>query len=184
MKWAAWIRAYAAHADPATATTNLVALVIASNGPFYPIYVLALIGWDRSGAWLTMLATPCFALVPMVSRRHLVAGRAALPFVGIANTIWCTILLGSESGVALFLLPCIVLTALQFRHDERWAMLLLLGSAIAAQIGLAEFPPIGLMHLHTDQAAALARLNKISVATLMGFLALKLATLPRPSSTR
>jgi hypothetical protein len=43
MTVAAWLRRYAAHPDPATATANLVALVVASNGPFYPLYVLALV---------------------------------------------------------------------------------------------------------------------------------------------
>jgi hypothetical protein len=170
-----WLRRYAAHADPATAAANLVALVVAGNGPFYPLYVLALIGWEHNGAWLTMVASPFFASVPALSRRWSWAGRAALPAIGVANTVWCSALLGSASGVGLFLLPCIVLPALLFRGDERWVMLLLVGVAIGAQIWLTEFPLGGWMELSDAGTAALARLNAISVATLSGFVALQLA---------
>jgi hypothetical protein len=88
-----WPGRYVGHPDPATAAANLVALVVAGNGPFYPLYVLALIGWDHDGAWLTMLATPFFAAVPAVSRWRSWAGRGALPLVGIANTVWCSALI-------------------------------------------------------------------------------------------
>jgi hypothetical protein len=87
MRAAAWLRRYAAHPDPATAATNVVALVVASNGPFYPLYVLALIGWDHTGAWLTMLASPLFLVVPALSRASPRAGRAALPLIDITNTV-------------------------------------------------------------------------------------------------
>jgi hypothetical protein len=63
----AWLRRYAAHPGPKTAAANLVALVIAGNGPFYPLYVLALIGWDRAGAWKSVLASPLFFAVPALS---------------------------------------------------------------------------------------------------------------------
>lgn len=174
-----WLRRYAAHPDPATAATNLVALVVAGNGPFYPLYALPLIGWDHSGAWLTMLASPFFASVPALSRRHCCAGRAALPAIGIVNTVWCSALLGSASAVGLFLLPCIVLATLLFRDKERWLMLLLIGAALGAEVWLTEFPFVGLMHLSDAQNAAMARLDAISVTTLSGFVALQLATVLR-----
>lgn len=175
MTLAGWLRSYSAHPDRATAASNLVALVVAGNGPFYPLYVQALIGWDNPCAWLTMLASPFFALVPALSRRYSRAGRAALPLIGIVNTVWCSALLGSASAVELFLLPCIVLAALLFRRDERWVALLLMGLAIGAQVWLTEVPLIGLMELSANQAASLARLDVISVATLTGFVALTLA---------
>jgi hypothetical protein len=184
MKLTGWLRRYIGHPDPATAASNLVALVVASNGPFYPLYVQALIGWDRTGAWWTMLASPLFALVPVVARRSPRAGRAALPLVGIANTVWCSTLLGSASVVGLFLLPCIALAALLFRREERRLALLLMGLAIGAEIWLVESPMTGLMALNTGQAAALARLNTVSVATLTGFIALTLANLLQASHAR
>jgi hypothetical protein len=174
-----WLRRYAAHPDPATAASNLVALVVGGNGPFYPLYALALIGWHHSGAWATMLATPGFLLVPSLSRRHAAAGRVALPLIGIVNTIWCTALLGTASEVGLFVFPCIALTVLLFRDDERPRGLLLMALAIGTQIWMVEFPMKGLMDLRADQASDLARLNAISVATLIGFVALTLAGLLR-----
>jgi hypothetical protein len=181
MRWADWLRGYVAHADPATAASNRVAMVIAGNGPFYPVYVLALIGWENAGVWLTMLASPFFMLVPTIARRHPALGRASVPLIGIANTVWCTMLLGSGSAVDLFLLPCIALTALQFRDEERWIMLSVLGLAVGALIFLIEFPLIGLMDLDAGQNAALLRLNTISVTTLTAFLAFTLAGLLRKS---
>lgn len=175
MTLSGWLGRYAAHCDPATAAANLVALVVAGNGPFYPMYVLALIGWDHGGAWLTMLASPCFALVPALSRRWPRGGRAALPLVGVVNTVWCAVLLGTASAVGLFLLPCIVLAALLFRDDERGLMWWVMGLAVAAVAWLTEFPLSGLMDLTEAQAAALARLDAISVATLSGFVALQMA---------
>jgi hypothetical protein len=175
MTAAGWLRRYAAHADPATAAANLVALVVAGNGPFYPLYVGALIGWDRTGVWLTMLASPVFFLVPAISRRHSRAGRAALPMIGIVNTVWCSVLFGCESGELLFQLPCIMLAALLYRDDERGLSLLLMGLAIGAVVLLTEFSFGGRMALTGDAAAALARLNLISAATLTGFISLTLA---------
>ena len=175
MKAVAWLRRYAAHPDPATAVANLVALVVASNGPFYPLYVLALIGWDRAGAWLTMLASPLFFAVPALSRLSPRAARLALPLIGIANTVWCAALFGPASGIALFLLPCIVLALLVPHADERRLALALAGLAIACMIVLTEFSFGGLMVVGPSAAASLARLNLLSATTLTAFVALSLA---------
>jgi hypothetical protein len=175
MKAVAWLRRYAAHPDPATAVANLVALVVASNGPFYPLYVLALLGWDRAGAWLTMLASPLFFAVPALSRAAPRAGRVALPLIGIANTVWCAALFGPASGIALFLLPCIMLAILVPHADERRAALFLAALAIACMIFLTEFSFGGLMVVDPSAAASLARLNLLSVTTLTAFVALSLA---------
>ena len=171
----AWLRRYAAHPDPATAVANLVALVVAGNGPFYPLYVLALIGWDRAGAWLTMLASPLFFAVPALSRGSPRAARMALPLIGIANTVWCAALFGPTSGIALFLLPCIVLALLVPHTDERYLALPLAGLAIACMIVLTEFSFSGLMYVEPTAAASLARLNLLSGTILTAFVALSLA---------
>jgi hypothetical protein len=171
----AWLRRYAAHADPKTAAANLVALVIAGNGPFYPLYVLALIGWDRAGAWLSMLASPLFFAVPALSRGSPRAARVALPLIGIANTVWCAALFGPASLIALFLLPCIMLAILVPHADERCLALVLAGLAIACMILLMEFSFAGLMVVGPSAAASLARLNLLSVTILTAFVALSLA---------
>jgi hypothetical protein len=181
MKVAAWLRRYSAHPDPATAAVNFVALVLAGNGPFYPLYALALIGSGRAGAWLTTFASPFFFAVPALSRRHPLAGRTALPMIGIANTVWCAALLGCGSEVQLFLLPCIALAALLSGRDERRLALFLTGLPLGVLIALTELPLAGLMQLGRDELAALARLNTISAGTLTGFLALTLANVLRGS---
>jgi hypothetical protein len=177
MKAVAWLRRYAGHPDPATAAANLVALVVASNGPFYPLYVLALIGWDRVGVWLTMLASPLFFAVPALSRGSPRAARVALPLIGIVNTVWCTALFGSASGVALFLLPCIMLAVLVPHADERRLALFLAGLAIACMIILTESSFGSLIVVGPAAAASLARLNLLSVTMLTAFVALNLANI-------
>jgi hypothetical protein len=186
MKAAIWLRRYAAHPDPLTSAANFVALVVAGNGPFYPVYVMALIGWDRAGAWLSMLASPLFFAVPAISRLSPRAGRAALPLIGIANAAWCAELFGSASGVGLFLLPCITLAMVLLCADDRWLALSLAGSAIACLTLLTEYSLPGLMALPPAAAATLTRLNLISVATLTAFVALTLAKAWQlhPSDTR
>jgi hypothetical protein len=178
----AWFRVYAAHADPSTAAANLVSLVVAGNGPFYPLYVLAAIGRADARACLTVLASPLFLAIPALSRRSSVAGRLALPLAGTLNTLWCVALFGSDSSVGLFLLPCIVLAVLLFRIEERGTRLLLIGLVLTAQIALSEKHFVGLVPLGPGDAASLARLNSISVATLMAFIAITLARLVRGES--
>jgi len=110
MKILALCRTYPAHPDPATAAANLIALVVALNGPFYPLYVIGVIGWSGLPTFATMLASPLFFAVPWVSRRNSLAGRVALPLIGTANSMWCAKLLGIASGVQLFCIHCFIAT--------------------------------------------------------------------------
>lgn len=64
-----WLARYRAHPDPAVQTANTVALVVGSNGPFYPLYVWWLVPETGLIPLLTMLATPFFLAVPLVKRR-------------------------------------------------------------------------------------------------------------------
>ena len=174
MSWLARHRAYAAHADPAAAAANFIALVIAWNGPFYPLYIVALAGWPGAQLLLSMLATPCFFAVPWLGRHYPAAGRAALPLIGTANTLWCTKLLGAACGVGLFFLPCLVLAALLFRRRERWIGGIVLVIALAAfLVPGSRLAPI--LVFAPEDAARLANLNLISVALLLALIALQLA---------
>ena len=60
------IGAYAANDEPLAAAGNKVALVLAGNAPFYPLYVIALAGSDGM-PWLlmTLLAFPIFLMVEL-----------------------------------------------------------------------------------------------------------------------
>lgn len=174
---------YAANSDPAARAVNLISLVLAWNGPLYPVYVLALVGRDAL-PWglLTLLVTPLFYLVPWLNRRSSRAGRVALPVVGALNTVWCVKLFGIESGVGFFLYPCIVLAALLYREREYWLMLPLLGLTLV--LGFIPAAAYGqpILHLTADAAARLSALNAGSVAFLLGFIALKFAEAMRAAA--
>ena len=172
-------RAYAAHPDPATAAINTVALVLAWNGPFYPAYVIGLIGRPGLGSLLTMIASPLFFAVPWIARRNARAGRIALPVIGIFNTFCCVKLFGIGSGVAVFFVPCILLAGLLFRANEVWPKWLLIATAIAPFWMPAGFIGAPLLHLAPRALAKLAALNLISVASLSGLLALRFAAVLR-----
>ena len=113
------VRSYAAHPDPLVASANFIALLVASNQPFYPLYVYWLATTNIEPVWYTFLSTPFFLAVPALSRWNTVAGRALLPLAGIGNTILCAQLFGVQSAVEIFLIPCAVLAILLFRPAER-----------------------------------------------------------------
>jgi len=163
--------AYASNDDPLTAAGNKVALVLAGNTPFYPMYVVGLAGSDGMPALLmTLFAFPVFVMVPAISRRYPLLGRATLSLAGTVNTVFCTWLLGERSGTELFLIPCITLASLLFGGGERFLMLLLAALPLGAYILLHGYfgtPP----HIYQDGAySALFSMNAISVGTLSIFL--------------
>lgn len=176
------LQAYAGHDDPATAMANVIALVIGSNGPFYPIYAMAMIGQAGLATFVTMFASPFFLAIPTLSRRSSLAGRLALPLLGTANTLWCMKLMGPDSGVAWFFLPCIALAALLFRREERIWMLLAIAVPLVAFFLPAAVFGTKLLALTAADTASLARVNGGSVATLMGFLTLQFAGLLRDTA--
>ncbi len=172
--------AYAANPDPATKAANTIALILAWNGPFYPLSVLFLVGRDAL-PWclLTMLVSPFFYAVPWLSRRYSAAGRVALPLVGAINTVWCMKLFGPDSGVGMFLYPCLILPCLLFRPRERWLMLPLLGFVLLLQFLPPSVFGTPIMMLRPDEAVHLYGLNAGSVACLLAFIALQFANVLR-----
>jgi hypothetical protein len=172
--------AYAAHNDPAAQAANIIALVLAWNGPLYPVYVLFLAGRDAL-PWglLTMLVTPLFYAIPWLSRVSSLGARVALPVVGAINTVWCMKLFGVASDVGLFLYPCIVLAALLYRFPERWLRMPLLGILLALEFVPGHVFGAPIVHLSADEASRLAALNAGSVAFLLGFMVLKLVDVIR-----
>jgi hypothetical protein len=172
--------AYAAHPDPSAAAINVIALVLAWNGPLYPVYIVLLTGQDGLPWCLaTMLVSPFFYAIPWLSRVSSRAARLALPVIGAANTLWCMKLFGVASGVSLFLFPCIVLTALLYRYRERWLMLPLLAAMLLLEFipARAFGPPIILFS--PEDSARLSALNAGSVAFLLGFIVLKFIDIAR-----
>lgn len=178
-------RAYLAHSDAATAAANLIALVVAWNGPLYPLYAIALLGTAGLPTFLTMAASPFFFAIPWIARRSSVAGRAALPLVGTLDAIACMKLFGTAAGAEFFLLPCIVLAALLFRPRERWLGLLLIGLAMVPILVPAASYGTAVFLLSPDQASRLNSLNLVSVMFLLGLVALQMrSVLAEESSAR
>ena len=173
------LRAYAAHPDDATRVVNTIALLVGSNGPFYPAYVWFLAPEAFTASLATMAASPFFLLVPWLSRRNAVAAHAALPAIGIANTVWTCALLGPETGVAAFLYPCLVLALLCWRN--RMLMLGVLGAGLAAQQLMLRWPWPPLSGLGVEGQAALLGLNGLSGGALVAFIVLQAASLLPPS---
>lgn len=118
----AWLAVYRENPDKRAAACNLIALLIVSNQPFYPLYVYAVAGNGASVTLVSFLSTPFFFAVPAMSRRNALAGRIFLCVVGTLNTALCMWAFGETTGVALFFLPCIMLGALLFRNTEISAM--------------------------------------------------------------
>lgn len=163
-----WLGRFTAHGDPLVAAGNRLALIVASNQPFYPVYVGLIAGAEA--AWrsaIVLVAVPFFVAVPLLGRRAPVLGRALLPITGIANTLISVRALGSDVGLDVLLVPCAAIAALLFRARERVAMLGVVGLAALAWL-LADMAPAGIVN--AEAAAGLRRMNAISAIALCGLL--------------
>ncbi len=166
------VRRYARHPDPRVAAANVISLLVASNQPFYPLYLFWLVSPDVTPAWFTFLSTPFFLAVPVVARWNTIAGRALLPLAGIGNTVLSAWLFGTASAVEIFLIPCGVIGLLLFRPRERLAGLALTALAFGVFLVLHDAYGPPLAHYSAAEYAALSRINIISAAALTAFVAL------------
>ncbi len=166
----AMARAYAHHPDPRVAAANVISLLVASNQPFYPIYLFWLVSTDITAAWFTFLSTPLFLAVPAVARWNSVAGRALLPMAGIGNTVLSAWLFGTASAVEIFLVPCGIIALLLFRPRERVAGLALTALAFGVFLLLHDAYGQPFARYDAAQFAALARLNLVSAGMLTAFV--------------
>ena len=165
--------AYVHSDDPLVAASNIVALVVAFNQPFYPLYVRWLVGDDHGASLVTFLSTPLFLAVPAVARLSSLAGRALLPIVGILNTLTSTLAFGAASGVELFLCPCVMIAGMSLRQNERATMLVIVGLALAV-FALLDGKAVAASTLFSSsEYANLLSLNAWSVAMLTAFVALR-----------
>ncbi|WP_245339576.1 hypothetical protein [Rhizobium sp. CIAT894] len=168
----AGVRAYARNDDSRVGAANVIALLVASNQPFYPLYLFSLVSADIKPALFTFLSTPLFLAVPAVARWNGLAGRALLPMAGIGNTVLSAWLFGTASAVEIFLIPCGVIALLLFRPGERVVGLALTALAVAAFLVLHDAYSLPLARYSATEYAALARLNLISASTLTAFVAI------------
>jgi hypothetical protein len=130
-------------------TCNLIALVVASNQPFYPLYVYLAVSEHIWPTFFTFLSTPLFLAVPALARRLPRAGRALLPLTGVA-----------------------LISATFFRPSERLITFILVGLAIMTYLGLdgAYGDPVHLYSISEYQA--FLRLNVMSAGILTVFVGL------------
>jgi hypothetical protein len=172
-----WIATYVANPDPRVASCNTIALLVASNQPFYPLYVYLAVSPHIAPTLLTFLSTPFFLAIPAISRRFPVFGRALLPLTGLANVVVSAKAFGVASGVMIFIVPCALIAAAFFRPSERIFALALIGLALAIFLGLNgdSFVPV---HAYSQtEYAAFVRLNALSASALVALLGLILSGL-------
>jgi hypothetical protein len=165
--------------DPLTQATVTVAWVILLNKPFYPLYVWWLVGSGVQASLWTLVSMPFFLLIIYLGPRNPLAARIALPLVGAVDTLFETKLFGYGSGTELFLAPCIMLVALGFHAQEKWwqrgmaALLFALFFAAHGRLGAA-------LHAWSpSELATLFKINVFAVASLMAFVAIRYAGIPR-----
>jgi hypothetical protein len=165
-RWWKAFQTYKANLDPKAALANTIALVVAGNQPFYPLYLHAIVGRSAWPAWITLLTMPLFAAVPAIARRNPLAGRAMLPTIGTANGILAVKLIGIDTGVELFLLPCVLLAAILFRPGERLVMLAVLSFPFAAYFLLDQFVGAPIATYSTSEYRSIIAMHAFSVASL------------------
>jgi hypothetical protein len=180
------VRAFASHADPLVGVSNWIALIIGTHLPFWPLYI-----WWSTGsqampsALLTMLLAPLFLVIPLISLRNGLAGRISVILAGNANTVFTKWVLGTNSGSALFLLPCAVLAAISFRASERRLQIATIMLPFLIWVFLQRYAPAGLHHYDELADRKIVILNGISVSILIGLFGwLKIAIKARPSRLR
>jgi hypothetical protein len=169
--------AYGANPDPRVASCNTIALLVASNQPFYPLYVYLAVSPHIAPTFLTFLSTPFFLAVPALSRRSPAFGRALLPLTGLANVVVSAKAFGAASGVAIFILPCALIAAAFFRPSERILAFALLAVALAIFLGIDSYASAPVHTYSQAEYAAFVRLNAWSAGALVTFLGLMLSGL-------
>src|ERR1700733_11459070 len=166
------LQAYKAHPDPLAELANTVALVVAGNQPFYPLYLHAIVGRAAWPAWITLITMPLFAAVPAVARRNSLMGRAMLPVIGTANGILAVKLIGIDTGVELFLLPCVLLATILFRPGERLVMLAVAAVPFVAYFLLDGSVGAPLASYTAAENRSIISMNGFSVASLLALIGL------------
>lgn len=171
------VQEYTENPDPLANAAGTIAIIVAGNQPFYPLYLHAIVGAAAWPAWLTLLSTPFFLMVPAIARRNTLLGRALLPIAGVANTVLCVKLFGTASAVELFLLPCVLLGVILFRPRERVMMVLVLMVPFACYFGLDWIlgPPMQIFS--SSEYNSIIAVHAVSVAALIALVGLLFANI-------
>lgn len=167
MTLSAAIKAYVAHDDPLVRACNVIALVIAANQPFYPLYVLWLLVHDVAPTLLTFLSTPFFVAVPLVARRSPRLSRVMVALAGLANTMLVVRIFGQASGVEIFLIPCMLISSAFFRRSEGAIAIGLVALGFGIFLGLDGRYGVPICQCSAADERALLRLHALSAGTLV-----------------
>lgn len=179
-----WFRAYTASADPRVSACNTIAMVIAGNQPYYPLYLWWIVGRD---AWIGIpdaLSGFLFFAVPAIARRSGMFGRIAMVVLSVANVVFSSMMLGEAAGVQVLFLPCGMLAAMLFSWRERFVMLAMTALPLVAWLltrGRLDIPPI---RFSAEAYALLVTLNAVSAGSLMVFFGWLLAGINREIEQR
>jgi len=168
---------YIFHPDPVVRATNLVAVVVALNGPFYPLSGIAVMGSDGVYLFIFMLFSPLFFAIPWISKYSSLSSRILLPFIGMADAVVGTTLFGAVSGMSLYVLPCLALCGFLYRPHEKVAGFLLLAVGIAIFLIPSDLYADPVFSLSSGSLSQLFTLNLISVGMLIGLIALQTRSL-------
>ena len=166
-----WLSRALANPNPTVATANLLAVMVASNQPLYPLTLVWVIGPHGWAAWPVLFSLPFFAAIPLITRTHPRLGCTLLPLTGIANSAIATFCLGWPSGGWIFHLPSLSIAAMILPASDRGLLIALSLLAFAALL----FLPTGTTPVSTEEAATLLRLNAASALTLTAFAGWKLS---------
>ena len=162
---------WTAHPDARVAISSKVAAIVVGNQPFYPLYLVAILGRPGLiGCW-TWLTTPFFAAVPALARRHATAGRVLMAATGLANTVLCQALLGTASGVGWFALACAALAAASFWRREAGVAAALVAFCAATALAAWALIETPVLPLGAPALASLVRLHLVSVGSLLVVIA-------------
>jgi hypothetical protein len=163
---------YAAHPDPLAAAANVVALLVGSNQPLYPLTLYWITGADVTGLFLVFLSAPCFLLVPLVARRYSLAGRVMLVVVASVDTFLSVKIYGPAGGNELYLGPCLLLAAMLFRKSERFVSYGLMALIVMGLLSLHQGYGPSFLAWSAQDYATMMRLNVLYVAMLTVFIGL------------
>jgi hypothetical protein len=175
----AWLRAYIASDDPHVSAANTVAMVLAWNQPYYPLYLWWIVGHD---AWVGIpdaFSGVLFFAIPAIARRSSLLGRVCLIALATANVTFCSAILGEAAGIQLLYLPCGMLAAILFAWRERIVMLAMTALPLAAWLltrTRLDIPPV---RFSQQANGSLFTLNAVSAGLLMVFFGWLLAGINR-----
>jgi hypothetical protein len=174
-----WYRGYTASSNPHVAACNTIAMVIAWNQPYYPLYLWWIVGRD---AWVGIpdaFSGILFFAVPAIARRSGLLGRVAMVVFSVANVVFCSMMLGQAAGVQLLFLPCGMLGAILFGWRERFVMLTMTALPLIAWLLTRRWQDAPPVRFPDAAYASLFTLNAVSAGALMVFFGWMLAGINR-----